>query len=97
MSKQTILEYLEEERQKAADNQLRTDEEAARIQTLQHGHHRASKRTSQPRSKPSQLELLAPVKTAAKKKQKKPKKKTVAAVLKKPRVAIKKKKKIRKK
>jgi hypothetical protein len=31
MTTQTIPEYLEEERQKAADTQLRTEEEAARI------------------------------------------------------------------
>src|ERR1700693_2207708 len=63
MTTQTIPEYLEEERQKAADTQLRTDEEAARIQPLQHGHHRTAK---QPR-----VELLPPVKTAAKKKKRK--------------------------
>jgi hypothetical protein len=62
MPAQTILEYLEEERERAADNQLRTEEEAARIQPLQHGHHRTAK---QPK-----LELLPPVKAAAKKKKK---------------------------
>jgi hypothetical protein len=76
MSSQTIPEYLEEERQKAADTQLRTEEEAARIQPLQHGHHRKAK---QPR-----LPLLPRFKTAAKKKKKR---KVVAVARKKPHVA----------
>jgi hypothetical protein len=63
MTTQTIPEYLEEERQKATDTQLRTEEEAARIQPLQHGHHRMAKR--------SRLELVAPAKAATKKKKKK--------------------------
>jgi hypothetical protein len=85
MTTQTIPEYLEEERQKAADTQLRTEEEAARIQPLQHGHHRTAK---QPK-----LELLAPVKRATKKK---PKRKTAAVARKKPRAAGKKATKNRK-
>lgn len=44
MTTQTIPEYLEEERQKIEERQLRTEKEAARIQPLQHGHHRAAKR-----------------------------------------------------
>jgi hypothetical protein len=87
MTTQTIPEYLEEERQKAADTQLRTDEEAARIQPLQHGHHRAAK--------PSRLELPAPVKAAIKKTKKK-KKKIAAVARKKPRAVGKKTTKIRK-
>jgi hypothetical protein len=75
MTVQTIPEYLEEERQKTADTELRTEEEAARIQPLQHGHHRKAK---QPR-----LELLPQVKAATKKK----KRKTVAVARKKPRAA----------
>jgi hypothetical protein len=67
MAVQTIPEYLGEERQKASDSQLRTEEEAARIQPLQHGHHR---KTKQPR-----LLLLPQVKAAS---QKKKKRKTVA-------------------
>jgi phosphoglycolate phosphatase-like HAD superfamily hydrolase len=78
MTTQTIPEYLEEERQKATDNQLRTEEEAARIQPLQHGHHRMAK---QPK-----LELLPPVKAVARKKTKR---KTVAVATKKPRTATK--------
>jgi hypothetical protein len=97
MTTQTIPEYLEEERQKAADTQLRTDEEAARIQPLQHGHHRASKstseRTSKRTSKSSKPGLPTPVEAAAKKKQKK---KGAAAGGKKPRSAAKTAKKIRK-
>jgi hypothetical protein len=76
MTTQTIAEYLDEERQKAADTELRTEAEAARIQPLQHGHHRTAK---QPR-----LELVPPVKAAAKKKQKR---KTAAVARKKPRAA----------
>jgi hypothetical protein len=78
MASQTIEEYLEEERQKATETQLRTEEEAARIQPLQHGHHRTAK---QPR-----LELVPPVKTATRKK-----KKRMAVARKKPRAAARKK------
>lgn len=63
MTTQTIPEYLEEERQKTADTQLRTEKEAARIEPLQHGHHRNSKQ-----SKP-ELELVPPFKAATKRKQ----------------------------
>jgi len=76
MTTQTIPEYLEEERQKAAGTQLRTEEEAARIQPLQHGHHRNAK---QPR-----LASPPPVKTATKKKREA---KIVATARKKPRAA----------
>jgi hypothetical protein len=85
MTTQTIPEYLEEERQKAADTQLRTEEEAARIQPLRHGHHRTSKSSG--------LELPTPVKAATKKKKKR---KTAATGRKKPRAAVKKATKIRK-
>jgi hypothetical protein len=70
----TIPEYLEEERQKATDTQLRTEVEAARIQALHRGHHRTAK---QPK-----LELLPPVKAASKKK-----KRTVAVAHGKPRAS----------
>ena len=76
MTTQTIAEYLDEERQKAADTQQRTEKEAARIQPLQHGHHRAARQ--------HELELLPPVKAATKKKKKK---KTTSVVRKKPRAA----------
>jgi hypothetical protein len=82
---QTIPEYLEEERQKAAEAQLRTEEEAARIQPLQHGHHRVAKH---PR-----LELVVPIKAATRKKKRK---KIVAITRKKARTAGKKTTKIRK-
>src|ERR1700730_15275494 len=74
MTTQTIPEYLEEERQKATDTQLRTEVEAARIQALQRSHHRTAKQLK--------LELLPPVKGASKKK-----KKTVAVVHGKPHVS----------
>ncbi len=77
MSTQTIAEYLDEEREKYAANQLRVDEEAARIQPLQHGHHRAGK---QPK-----LELVPAVKSAPKKKNNK--KRSVAAARTKPQTA----------
>jgi len=76
MPVQTIPEYLEEERQKSADTQLRTEEEAARIQPLHHGHHRTAK---QPK-----LPLLPQIKAATRKKKKR---KTVAVARKKARVA----------
>src|ERR1035437_7807238 len=57
MTTRTIPEYLEDERRNRGDTQLRTEEEAARIQPLQHGHHRTAKPTSP--------ELTASVKAAA--------------------------------
>jgi hypothetical protein len=71
MTTKTIPEYLEDERQKDRDAQLRTEEEAARIQPLNHGHHRTSK---QPK-----LELLSSAKAAPKAR------KTAAASRKRPR------------
>jgi len=62
MTTRTIPQYLEEERQKTADTQLRTEQEAARIEPLQHGHHRNSNQ-----SKP-ELKLVPPFRTATKKK-----------------------------
>src|SRR5271157_5224791 len=58
MTTKTIPEYLEDERRNSADTQLRTEEEAARIQPLQHGHHRTPK--------PPKPELRAPAEIAAK-------------------------------
>jgi hypothetical protein len=72
MKAQTIPEYLEEERQKAADTRLRTEEETARIQPLRHGHQRMAKH--------SRLEMMPPVKAVTKKK-----KKTIAVTRHKPR------------
>jgi hypothetical protein len=70
MTTKTIPQYLEDERQKDGDAQVRMEEEAARIQPLNHGHHRTAK---QPK-----LELPASVKAAPKSK------KTAARVRKKP-------------
>jgi hypothetical protein len=64
MTTQTIPEYLEEERQKTADTQLRTEKEAARIEPLQHGHHRHSKQSK------LELELVPPFRAATNKKTK---------------------------
>jgi hypothetical protein len=58
MTTKTIPAYLEDERRKHGDDQLRMEEEAARIQPLHHGHHRTAK---QP-----ELELPSPVEAAAK-------------------------------
>jgi hypothetical protein len=73
MTTKTIPAYLEDERQKSRDAQLRMEEEAARIQPLQHAHHRAAK---QPK-----LELPSAVEAAPKAR------KTAAASRKKPRQA----------
>jgi hypothetical protein len=43
MTTKTIPVYLEQERQKDRNSQLRREEEAARIQPLHHGHHRTAK------------------------------------------------------
>jgi hypothetical protein len=43
MTTKTIPAYLEEERRKDRNAQLRKEEEAARIQLLHHGHHRTAK------------------------------------------------------
>jgi hypothetical protein len=58
MTTKTIPAYLEEERQKDRNAQVRMEEEAARIQPLNHGHHRTAK---QPK-----LELPSPVKAIPK-------------------------------
>jgi hypothetical protein len=43
MTTKTIPAYLEDERQKNREAQLRIEEEAARIQPMHHGHHRTAK------------------------------------------------------
>jgi hypothetical protein len=53
MTTKTIPTYLEDERRKRRDDQLRMAKEAARIQPLHHGHNRTAK---QPK-----LELPSPV------------------------------------
>jgi hypothetical protein len=93
MSNQTIKEYLEEERQKAAENQLRIEEEAARIELLRYRHHRTGK---QPQP---QLELLPAVKAATKVKpatKRKTKRTTVTVIHAKPRATKKAAAKVRK-
>ena len=72
MTTKSIPEYLEDERQKSKDDQLRMEAEAARIQPLHHGHHRTAK---QP-----ELELTSPIEAT-------PKKRKTTAARKKPRVA----------
>jgi hypothetical protein len=61
MTTKTISEYLEDERQKSKDDQVRIEAEAARIQPLRHGHHRTAKQPAR--------ELSSPVKATRKKKQ----------------------------
>jgi hypothetical protein len=73
MTTKTIPVYLEGEHQKGRDTQLRTEEEAARIQPLRHGHHRSAK---QPKP-----EMPSAVKTAPRAR------KTAPAIRKKPRTA----------
>ena len=72
MTTKTIPEYLQDQCQKDRNEQMRKEEEAARIQPLHHGHHRNAK---QPK-----LELLSLVKSV-------PKVRKTAAALKKPRGA----------
>jgi hypothetical protein len=72
MTTKTIPEYLEDERQKDRDAQLRRDEEIARIRPLNHGHHRTAK--------PPKLELRSSVKAV-------PKARKTTASLEKPRSA----------
>jgi hypothetical protein len=82
MTTKTIPAYLEDERKKSEDAHQRIEEESARIQLLQHGHHRTAK---QPK-----LELPSVVKTRPKVR------KTAAATIKKSRAARKKTTKTRK-
>jgi hypothetical protein len=58
MATKTIPEYLEDERRSREDTQLRTDEEADRIELLHPGHHRTRKQPN--------LELPAPVEVVVK-------------------------------
>jgi hypothetical protein len=73
MTTKTIPAYLEDERQKGCDAQLRMEAEAARIQPLNHGHHRTAKLPKR--------ELPSVVKTAPKARR------TAAQARKKPRTA----------
>jgi hypothetical protein len=71
MTMKTIPEYLEDERKKGYDAQLRMEEEAARIQPLNHGHHRITK---EPKREPPSVVKAAPKarKTAAQAREKPP-------------------------
>jgi hypothetical protein len=62
MTTKTIPEYLEDERQKDCDAQLRMEAEAARIQPLNHGHHRTAK---QPKLELQSVVKASPKATAA--------------------------------
>ena len=73
MTTKTIPAYLEDERQKDCDAQLRIEAEAARIQLLNHGHHRTAR---QPKLELQSLINAAPKTT-----------KTTAQARKKPRTA----------
>jgi hypothetical protein len=66
MTTKTISAYLEDERQKDSEARVRMEEEAARIQPLNHGHHRTAK---QPKLESPTVVKAAPEarKTAAQK------------------------------
>jgi hypothetical protein len=74
MTTKTIPAYLEDEHKRDKDAQQRIEKEAARIQPLQHGHHRTRK---QPKP-----ELPSAVKAAPKAR------KPAAVARKKPRIAL---------
>jgi hypothetical protein len=76
MTTKTIPAYLEDERQKGRDAQLRMEQEAARIEPLNHGHHRTAKQPKM--GLPSAFETVPKVR------------RTVTAAGKKPRTARKK-------
>jgi hypothetical protein len=82
MTMKTIPAYLEDERQKDCDAQMRMEEEVARIQPLNHGHHRTAKQPER--------ELPSVVKAGPKAR------KTAAQARKKPRTARKAATKVRK-
>jgi hypothetical protein len=98
MTTKTIPQYLEDERRNRADTELRTEEEAARIQPLRHGQHRTPK---PPKPElPSPVEAVAKARKTAVAKTIKPAavkaRKPVAAARRKPRVARKTGTKVRK-
>jgi len=59
MATKTIPEYLEDERRSSEDTQLRTDEEADRIQLLHQGHHRTRKQPKPELPAPVEVEVKA--------------------------------------
>jgi hypothetical protein len=78
MTTKTIPAYLEDERQKNIDAQVRIQEDAARVQPLHGGHHRTAKQPK--RDLPSPVEAAAKARQPAAAARKKPraKRKTVA-------------------
>jgi len=70
MATKTIPEYLEDERRSREETQLRTDEEADRIQLVHPGHHRTRK---QPKPElPAPVEVVVKAKKPAVAKARKP-------------------------
>jgi hypothetical protein len=69
MTTKTIPAYLEDERQKNCDARLRIEEEAARIQPLNHGHHRTAKQPK--RELPSVVKAAPKARKSSKKSSKK--------------------------
>jgi len=63
MATKTIPEYLEDERRSREDTQLRTDEEADRIELLHPGHHRTRKQHNP--ELPAQVEVVVKAKKPA--------------------------------
>jgi hypothetical protein len=70
MTTKTIPAYLEDELQKECAAQLRMEEEAARIQPLNHGHHRTAKQPK--RELPSVVKAAPKARKSAKKARIKP-------------------------
>ena len=63
MTTKTIPEYLEDERKKNCDAQLRIEEEAARIQPMHHGRHGTAKQPV--RELPSQVKAATKARKTA--------------------------------
>jgi hypothetical protein len=70
MTTKTIPAYLEDERKKGRDTQLRVEEEAARIQPRNHGHHRTAKQPK--RELPSVIKAAPKARTIAAQAREKP-------------------------
>jgi hypothetical protein len=70
MTTKTIPAYLEDELQKECAAQLRMEEEAARIQPLNHGHHRTAKQPK--RELPSVVKAAPKARKSSKKARIKP-------------------------
>jgi hypothetical protein len=70
MTTKTIPAYLEDERKKGRDTKLPVEEEAARIQPLNHGHHRTAKQPK--RELPSVIKAAPKARTIAAQAREKP-------------------------